>query len=52
MGIYFNVSFKRVGALRFLKIGRLSVSWTIARQYKPFKQSRALNIPDSLVLDL
>ena len=30
----FNVSFKRVGKLRFLKIGRLSMSWTIARQYK------------------
>jgi hypothetical protein len=32
-----NISYRRVGGLRFLKVGRLTLSWSIAAEYKPFK---------------
>lgn len=32
-----NISFKSHGALRFLKVGRLTLSWSISREYRPFK---------------
>jgi hypothetical protein len=32
-----NLSYRRVGGLRFLKIGRLTLSWSIATAYKPLK---------------
>lgn len=35
----FNVSFRRVGGLRFLKVGRLTVSWSVARAYRPVKSA-------------
>ena len=31
----FNVSTRKVGGLRFVKIGRLTVSWSVSRAYKP-----------------
>jgi hypothetical protein len=48
------VSYKRHGKLRFLKIWRLSISWTITREYKSFKPARKSveRIPDRLVLDM
>lgn len=33
----FNVSYRRVGGLRFLKVGRLTVSWSVAAAYRPFR---------------
>lgn len=30
-----NVSFRRVGGLRFVKLGRITISWSIARRYRP-----------------
>jgi hypothetical protein len=38
-----NISFRRVGGMRFLKIGRLCVSWCVTGQYRPLKQHR---LPD------
>jgi hypothetical protein len=34
-GDCFNISFRRVGGLRFLKLGRLTVSWSVSRAYRP-----------------
>jgi hypothetical protein len=31
----FNVSYRKVGGLRFLKLGRLTFMWCVSRQYKP-----------------
>lgn len=31
----FNISTRRIGGIRFLKIGRLTISFAVARQYKP-----------------
>jgi hypothetical protein len=33
----FNVSYRKVGGPRFLKIGRLCFSWCVTAEYKPFK---------------
>ena len=30
-----DVSTRRVGGLRFVKIGRLTVSWCVSREYRP-----------------
>jgi hypothetical protein len=30
-----NVSYRKVGGLRFLRIGRLTVSWCVSKAYKP-----------------
>lgn len=30
-----NVSTRKVGGLRFLKIGRLTISWSVSKVYKP-----------------
>lgn len=30
-----NVSYRKVGGLRFIKIGRLTLMWCVSRQYKP-----------------
>lgn len=35
----FNVAFKRVGVMRFLKVGRLNVSWSVASEFKPFRET-------------
>lgn len=37
----FNISTRRVGGLRFVKIGRLTFSFCISRQYRPFGQRQA-----------
>ena len=29
-----NLSYRRVGGLRFLKLGRLTVSWCVSREYR------------------
>lgn len=32
----FNISYKRVGGLRFVKFGKLTISWSISRrQWRP-----------------
>jgi hypothetical protein len=31
----FNWSYRKVGVLRFLRIGRLTLSWSIAHAYRP-----------------
>lgn len=33
-----NVSFRKVGGLRFLKIGRLTVSFCVTAKYRPIKR--------------
>lgn len=35
----FNLSSKKIGGIRFLKIGRFNVSLSISRQYVSFKAS-------------
>jgi hypothetical protein len=32
---FFNVSTRRVGGIRFLKIGRLTLAFAVARAYRP-----------------
>jgi hypothetical protein len=32
---FFNCDYRRVGGLRFLKLGRLTVSWSVSRVYRP-----------------
>ena len=34
----FNIDYKRNGAMRFLKIGRLTLTWSVSREYRPFKR--------------
>ena len=34
---FFNVSSRKVGPVRFVKIGRLTISWCVGREYRPFK---------------
>lgn len=31
----FNCDYRRVGGLRFLKVGRLTVSWSVSAVYRP-----------------
>lgn len=31
----FGVSTRKIGGLRFLKIGRLTLSWSVSRRYRP-----------------
>ena len=33
----FNVSSRKFGSVRFVKIGRLTISWCVGREYRPFK---------------
>ncbi len=33
----FNVSYRRVGGLRLLKLGRLTISFSVSRSFKPIK---------------
>jgi len=37
MAKIFNFSTRRVGGLRFIKIGRLTLSYSLAKAYKPLK---------------
>ncbi len=32
---WLNVSTRKVGGLRFVKVGRLTVSWSVSRAYRP-----------------
>ncbi len=32
----FAISTRRVGGLRFVKIGRLCLSWCVTREFRPF----------------
>jgi hypothetical protein len=35
----FNFSYRRVGGLSFLKVGNLSLSWSISNRYKALQQA-------------
>jgi hypothetical protein len=35
MNKVFNVSCRKVGGIRFLKVGRFNVSWSVSRAYRP-----------------
>lgn len=35
MRAFFNVDYRRVGGLRFVKLGRLTFSWSVSRVYRP-----------------
>ena len=35
----FNISYRKVGGLRFLKVGRLTFMWCVSRQYKPLSNA-------------
>jgi len=35
----FNISYRKVGGIRFLKLGRITVSFCISKVYKPLKCS-------------
>jgi hypothetical protein len=34
----FNISTRRIGGIRFVKIGRLTMSYCVSRAYKPVRQ--------------
>lgn len=36
-----NISYRRVGGLRFLKVGRLTVQWCVSSSYRPIKGTAA-----------
>jgi hypothetical protein len=38
---WLNISTRRVGGLRFLKIGRLCISWCVTAEYRPVRQAEA-----------
>lgn len=35
-----NISYRRVGGLRFLKLGRLTFSFSISETYRPIKRAK------------
>ena len=35
-----NIDFRRVGAISFLKVGRLTLSWSVSRAYAPIGSKR------------
>jgi hypothetical protein len=37
-----NIDYRKVGGMRFLKIGRLNLSWSISDQFKPIGADRIL----------
>jgi hypothetical protein len=39
----FNISYRKVGGLRFLKLGRLTFMACVSRQFKPLNAGSALN---------
>lgn len=41
----FNVSYKKNGGMRFLKIGRLCVSWCVTKQFRPMKAAYVKTYP-------
>ena len=36
----FNIAWRRVGGLMFIKIGRLTFSYSISKRYKPLKPAK------------
>lgn len=48
----FNVQFRRVGGLRFLKLGRLTVSWSVSREYRPLKGTAARDAHDLIAASI
>lgn len=36
-----NISYRRVGGLRFLKLGRLTIQWCVSSSYRPIKGTAA-----------
>jgi hypothetical protein len=44
----FNISYRKIGGLRFLKIGRLTLSWSLAQAYRPFKARNVNEAYDNL----
>jgi len=41
MNKVFNVSCRKVGGIRFLKVGRFNVSWSVSRAYRPIGEKSA-----------
>lgn len=37
----FNISYRKVGGIRFLKLGRITLSWSVSSRYKKVKAPRA-----------
>ena len=31
----FNVSYRKVGGISFLKLGRMTISWSVSKAYRP-----------------
>jgi hypothetical protein len=45
-----NIAYRRVGAIRFVKLGRLTLSFCVSREFKPFaapktKRARKVSYP-------
>lgn len=34
-----NISYRKVGGLRFVKLGRLTFMWTVSKQYRSLHRS-------------
>jgi hypothetical protein len=49
MNRIFNISYRKIGGLRFLKIGRLTLSWSLAERYRPFKARNTAEAYDNLL---
>lgn len=51
---WLNVSTRKVGGLRFVKIGRLTISFSVSRRYKSLNSPRAplhvVHMPVQLVM--
>jgi hypothetical protein len=39
-----NVSFRRVGGLHFLRVGRLQISWCVCRDYRDINAPNPHNV--------
>lgn len=40
----FNISYRKVGGLRFLKIGRLTFMFSVSKVYKPIKGTGQIRV--------
>ena len=49
---FLNISTRRVGGLRFIKIGRLCVSFCITQRYRPMKPATQFRLSTDGVLVL
>jgi hypothetical protein len=38
----FNISTRRIGGLRFLKVGRLTLSWSVSRAYRSLHAAKGV----------